>query len=145
MQSMTEFRAITSQFSASPQIALSDVDFAHAQGFKAIVCNRPDGEDSGQLTAQQIATACESIGLSFVHIPVSGGINQGQVEQMATAINAADGPVLAYCRSGTRSTNLWAMARALDGDDCDGLVSAAAAGGYDLSGLLPSLRALGGR
>jgi uncharacterized protein (TIGR01244 family) len=139
---MSHFRDVTPTFAASPQISLDDVARAVEDGFKAIICNRPDGEDSGQLTAAQIEAACAVHGLSFTHIPVSGGMNQGQVAQMGAALEAAGGPVLAYCRSGTRSTNLWAMAMASNGEDTDALVAAAAGAGYDLSGLAPSLRAL---
>jgi uncharacterized protein (TIGR01244 family) len=142
---MSHFRDVTPRFAASPQISLDDVATAAREGFTAIICNRPDGEDGGQLSAAQIAAACEAQGLAFTHIPVSGGMSQIQVDQMAAAIDAADGPVLAYCRSGTRSTNLWAMAMAANGEDGEALVSAAATAGYDLSGLMPTLRSLGAR
>jgi uncharacterized protein (TIGR01244 family) len=142
---MSHFRDVTPHFAASPQISLDDVAIAAQEGFKAIICNRPDGEDSGQLPAAAIATACAANGLAFTHIPVSGGMSQTQVDQMASAIEAAGGPVLAYCRSGTRSTNLWALAMATSGEDAQGLVDAAAGAGYDLSGLLPTLRAMGAR
>lgn len=139
---MSHFRDVTPTFAASPQISLGDVSRAVEDGFKAIICNRPDGEDGGQLTAAQIGAACAVHGLAFSHIPVSGGMNQSQVAQMGAAIEDAGGPVLAYCRSGTRSTNLWAMAMANNGEDAEVLVDAAAGAGYDLSGLTPSLREL---
>jgi uncharacterized protein (TIGR01244 family) len=102
-------------------------------------------EDSGQLSAQAVSEACTANGLAFTHIPVVGQMSQAQVEAMATALENADGPVLAYCRSGTRSTNLWALAQASNGEGAEGLVETAANGGYDLSGLLPTLRALNAR
>jgi uncharacterized protein (TIGR01244 family) len=142
---MTHFRDVTPNFAASPQISLDDIATAASDGFKSIICNRPDGEDGGQVTASEIAAACATNGLRFTHIPVSGGMSQIQVEQMASAIQAAGGPVLAYCRSGTRSTNLWALAMATSGEDAQGLVDAAAGAGYDLSGLLPTLRSIGSR
>jgi uncharacterized protein (TIGR01244 family) len=145
---MSDFRTITPSFSASPQITRDDVAVAAGLGFKAVICNRPDNEDSGQLNASEIETLCAAHGMTFTHIPVSGGMNQLQVDQMSTALEATDGPILAYCRSGTRSTNLWAMAMAsgaTGGENPDALVSAAAAAGYDLGGLLPSLRALASR
>jgi uncharacterized protein (TIGR01244 family) len=144
-KSMSSFRDVTTCFAASPQISLAQVEIAVKEGFKAIICNRPDGEDSGQLDAAEIAAACASHDLSFTHIPVVGGVSQGQIDAMAAALDAADGPVLAYCRSGTRSTNLWAMAQATNGEDPEGLVSAAAEAGYDLSGLLPTLKSLRAR
>lgn len=142
---MSHFRDVTPNFSASPQISLEDVAVAAREGFKAIICNRPDGEDGGQLSANDIAAACAANGLSFSHIPVVGGMNQLQVEQMVSAIEAAGGPVLAYCRSGTRSTNIWALAMAANGEDAEGLVEAAAGAGYDLGGLLPTLRSMAAR
>ncbi len=142
---MSHFRDVTPNFAASPQISLEDVTTAANEGFKAIICNRPDSEDNGQLSAADVAKACKGHGIAFTHIPVSGGISQSQVDQMAAAIEATDGAVLAYCRSGTRSTNLWAMAMAANGDDPEALVAAAAGAGYDLGGLLPTLRSLGAR
>jgi uncharacterized protein (TIGR01244 family) len=142
---MSHFRDVTPRFAASPQISLDDVEIAAKEGFKAIICNRPDGEDNGQLSAGDIEAACTAQGLSFTHIPVSGAMSQIQIEQMAAALEAANGPVLAYCRSGTRSTNIWAMAMATNGEDGEALVAAAARAGYDLSGLLPSLRAMAAR
>jgi uncharacterized protein (TIGR01244 family) len=64
---------------------------------------------------------------------VAGGISQPQVAQMVDALAQAEGPVLAFCRSGTRSTYLWALARARLGDDAEELSAKAAAAGYDLS------------
>jgi uncharacterized protein (TIGR01244 family) len=142
---MSHFQDVTPRFAASPQISLNDIALAASEGFKAIICNRPDGEDGGQLSAAQIGAACCENGITFTHIPVVGGVSQMQVDQMAGALDAALGPVLAYCRSGTRSTNIWAMAMAANGEDADGLVEAAAGAGYDLSSLLPTLRAFGAR
>ena len=142
---MSSFKDVTTSFAASPQINLDDVAIAAREGFKAIICNRPDGEDNGQLSADKIAAACAAHGLTFTHIPVSGGMSQMQVELMASALEAANGSVLAYCRSGTRSTNIWALACAANGDDAESLVQAAGQAGFDLNGLLPSLRAMGTR
>jgi uncharacterized protein (TIGR01244 family) len=142
---MSSFRDVTNAFSASPQIALQDVEIAAKEGFKGIICNRPDGEDAGQLNAEQVAKACAEHGLAFTHIPVVGAMSQTQIDLMANAIDASGGRVLAYCRSGTRSTNLWALSQAANGEDADGLVAAAAGAGYDLSGLAPTLRSLAAR
>ena len=142
---MSNFKDVSATFAASPQISLNDVKLAADQGFKTIICNRPDGEDNGQLSAEEIKHVCAEFGLAFTHIPVSGGVSEVQIQQMATALDAAGGPVLAYCRSGTRSTNLWAMAMAANGEDAGGLIDAAAGAGYDLSGLSATLRALAAR
>lgn len=142
---MSSFKDVTAHFAVSPQISLQDIEIAAKEGFTSIVCNRPDNEDGGQINADAIATACAALGVTFTHIPVVGGVSDAQVELMGSALERSVGPVLAYCRSGTRSTNLWALAQAANGEDGDALVDAAAQAGYDLSGLLPTLRALASR
>jgi uncharacterized protein (TIGR01244 family) len=142
---MSSFRTLSDTFSASPQITVDDVRIAASEGFKAIICNRPDDEENGQLNAESVAGACATHGLSFTHIPISAGMNQSDIDQMSAAINEANGPVLAYCRSGTRSTNLWAATQAAEGADAEGIVAAAAEGGYDISGLTATLRNLAAR
>jgi uncharacterized protein (TIGR01244 family) len=102
-------------------------------GVTTLINNRPDGEEPGQPSSDVIAAAAEAAGIDYRHIPVAGGIAQPQVAQMADALAQARGPVLAFCRSGTRSTYLWALARARLGDDAEALTAKAAAAGYDLS------------
>ena len=102
-------------------------------GMAMIVNNRPDGEEPGQPTSDAMAAAAEAAVVQYRHIPVAGGFSLPQVAQMADALAAADGPVLAFCKSGTRSTFLWALARSQLGADAEELVEQAAAAGYDLS------------
>lgn len=139
-------RKIDEQISVAPQIAPEDVaGFADA-GFKAIVNNRPEGEELGQPSGATIRAAAEAAGLAYAEIPVThAGFSAGQVEAMAKALEGAGGPVLAYCRSGTRSCNLWALAEASRGGDPDTLTAKAAGAGYDISGIRPLLDALSGR
>ena len=92
---MSDFRDLSSNFAVFPQLSLEQVKIASDQGFKMIVCNRPDGEDPGQLSAAQIASACQDVGLDFVHIPVSGGPNEDNVMAMKQALTQHAGPVLA--------------------------------------------------
>ncbi len=100
---MTQFRPLTPAFSVAPQIGPADVAAAAAAGFRLIVNNRPDGEEPGQVGGADIAAAAEAAGLSYVAIPVSpGGFSPAQVEALTAAVDAAGGPVLAFCRSGTR-------------------------------------------
>ena len=98
-----------------------------------IVNNRPDGEEPGQPTSEAMAAAAEAAGVQYRHIPVAGGLSLPLVAQMADALAAANGPVLAFCKSGTRSTFLWALARSRLGADAEELVAQAAVAGYDLS------------
>lgn len=136
------FIRLTSLISVAPQIAPEDCAAAAAQGFVAIVNNRPDGEGPGQPDAATMRAAATAAGLRYADIPIDhSGFAMPQVEAMAAVLREG-GPVLAFCRSGTRSTNLWALAAASMGEDPDAIVAAAAGGGYDVSGMLPSLRML---
>ena len=134
-----EVRQLDDQTSVSGQIRPEDVPHLAAQGFRTIVNTRPDGEQPGQPTAAAIEDAARAAGLAYHHIPVAGGFSPDQVGAMGQAL--AHGPVFAFCAAGTRSTYLWALARAAAGEDADSLVAKAAAAGYDLRPLLPHLRA----
>lgn len=139
-------RKVDEKISVAPQIAPEEVAGFAAAGFKAIVNNRPEGEEHGQPTGDAVRAAAEAAGLSYVAIPVThAGFSADMVEQMADALEAAGGPVLAYCRSGTRSCNLWALAEASRGGDPDALTVKAASAGYDISGIRPLLDGLSGR
>lgn len=135
------FRTLDDQISVFGQLAPGDVAAAKAQGFTMIVNNRPDGEQPGQPTGAEIEAAVRAAGLGYAAIPVDhSGFSETQVEAMAGALQVAGGPVLAFCRSGTRSTFLWALARARLGDDGETLIAKAANAGYDIS---PIRNALG--
>lgn len=128
------FRQITDTVFASPQIGTDAIAQAKALGIVRIINNRPEGEEDGQPTGAAIEAAARDAGLDYVAIPVThAGFSQGQVDAMLTALDDADGPVLAYCRSGTRSTLLWALARAKAGDNPAVIASKAAAAGYDVT------------
>ena len=98
---------------------------------RIVVNNRPDGEEPGQPTSAEVAAAAEAAGLAYRHIPIAGAFSQADVEAMASALD--EGDALAFCRSGTRSTYLWALARAARGEDPETLSARAAAAGYDLT------------
>lgn len=137
------FRTIDPSFLAASQIGPEDVATAAAQGVTTIVNNRPDGEEASAPQGADIAAAAAAHGLAYVAIPIThSGFSHAQIDALAAAIDASPGPILAYCRSGTRSTNLWALTRARMGDDVQTLCDKAAAQGYDLSGLRPMLDAL---
>lgn len=139
------FIRIDDSISVAGQLAPADMATAAAQGFRAVINNRPDGEAPDQPPGAAMADAAAAAGLTYTSIPVAGGFAMPQVEAMAAAIAAADGPVLAFCRSGTRSTNLWALAAASAGGDPDAIVEAAGAAGYDVSPFYPALQKLSGR
>ncbi|GGZ07150.1 bifunctional protein tyrosine phosphatase family protein/NAD(P)/FAD-dependent oxidoreductase [Novosphingobium colocasiae] len=103
---------VTQNFAVSPQLTPSDVAAVAAKGFKAIICNRPDGEEEAQPAAAAVRAAAEQHGLAFAHVPVvSGAISAKDGEAMARALAWLPGPVLGYCRSGARSTKLHELAR----------------------------------
>ncbi|MGK6322536.1 TIGR01244 family sulfur transferase [Sphingomonas sp. DT-51] len=139
-------RIIDETIAVAPQIRPEDVPAIAAAGYTAIINNRPDDEEPGQPSGESIRTAAAAAGLGYTAIPVThAGFSLPQVEAMTAALAAADGPVLAYCRSGTRSCNLWALAGAARGDDADALTAKAADAGYDLTNLRPLLDAVRSR
>lgn len=138
------FIPLNEKISVAGQISPDDVGQAAAAGFVAIINNRPDGETPDQPAGSDIAAAAAAHGLRYVAIPVEhSGLSMEQVVAMAEALEAASGPVLAFCRSGTRSTNLWALAAARSGMAADAIIADAWRGGYDVSRLRPALEQLG--
>ncbi|MEL6644138.1 MAG: TIGR01244 family sulfur transferase [Pseudomonadota bacterium] len=141
--SSMDIRHLTSDFAVSPQIAPDDVQTLKDAGFTTIICNRPDHEVTPDISSEAIRTAAEAAGLRFVLNPVDGAaMTLDNVEAQGAA--AGDGPVFAYCRSGTRSSIVWAMSQAgkMDTDD---ILGACAAGGYDLGHLRGQIDALASR
>ncbi len=112
------------------RLTVGDIDEAATAGIRLIVNNRPDGEEPGQPTSAEIEAAARAAGLGYRHIPVADGFPPEQVEAMAEALE--QGPLLAFCRTGTRSTFLWALARSSRGAAAEECAAAAAAAGYDL-------------
>lgn len=103
-----EIRQITEDYSVAPQIGIEHVPLIKAAGFKSVISNRPDAED-GAVPHDQIEAAAKEAGLTFRYLPVvSGQMTQENIDDQAAALDALPKPVLAYCRSGTRCTNLFA-------------------------------------
>lgn len=99
---------LTEACSVAGQIQAADVEILRQQGFVTIVCNRPDNEDAGQPSAAEIGNECNEHGVAFYHLPISNpGINTDTVAQFQKLVAESNGPVLAYCRSGQRSSVLW--------------------------------------
>ncbi|AGH49837.1 hypothetical protein G432_10570 [Sphingomonas sp. MM-1] len=128
------FRKIDDSISVSPQISPDQVAEAAAQGFTMIINNRPDDEQPGQPSGGEIEAAAKAAGLQYRAIPIGhSGFSEPQVKAMAAALADANGPALAFCRSGTRSTFAWALARGAAGDTAEGIAAKAAAAGYDIA------------
>lgn len=131
---MSDFRQLTNQFWASPQIGVGEIAEAKALGIALIVNNRPEGEAADQVPGAAIEAAARAAGIDYRAIPVThAGFSEEQVHAMSTAVEEAGGPVLAYCRSGTRSTLLWALAQAARGADPGTIAANAAGAGYDVA------------
>lgn len=143
---MSVFRQLSDNVWASPQIGEAEVAEAARRGFAMIVNNRPDGEAEDQPSGAAVAQAAQAAGLGYRAIPIThAGFSEAQVEAMAEALEAAQGPMLAYCRSGTRSTLLWSLAQAAQGGDPSEIASAAAKAGYDVAPIYPAMEALAAR
>jgi uncharacterized protein (TIGR01244 family) len=129
-------KQVTEDFAVAEQLTADDVDMMAAAGYKTIICNRPDGESYGQPVRAEIQAAAEDHEMVFKYIPViSGQLSLEDVAAFSEALDEAPKPILAYCRSGTRSIQLWGLASGLKGLAPDDIVSRGAAAGYDLSGV----------
>ena len=136
---MPDFRKVTEEFSVAPQISIDDMAAAADLGFVLVINNRPDGEAPDQPASARMEAAAKAAGVDYVHIPVRGGPMPEQVEAVRVAIAAADGPVLAFCRSGTRSIVTWSLGQVSSGERSRGeLVQLGREAGYDLAGVLGS-------
>lgn len=141
-----DIRTVNESVSVAPQIDPADLSVIAAAGFKAVINNRPDDEEPGQPTGDTIRAAAEAAGLAYYAIPVGrAGIGEGELDATTRALVDAGGPVLAFCRSGTRSCHLWALAATRAGRNPALIRMQAEAAGYDLSALGPTLDRLAGR
>ena len=130
-----DIRILDDRLHAAPQIALAEVADAAARGYGAIVSNRPDDEEPGQPSADQMRQAAEAAGLGFRHIPVRpGALREVEADAMRAALEELPGPILGFCRTGTRTTYLWALAVA-GSRPADEIAAAPSAAGYDLTPL----------
>ncbi|SFP72863.1 TIGR01244 family sulfur transferase [Tranquillimonas alkanivorans] len=140
-----EIRTITPDYSVSPQVRAEDMAALRAAGFKAVICNRPDEEVPPGEQAEAIRTAAEAEGLTFVYNPVTNGaMTADNIETQGRVLDEAGGPVFAYCRSGTRSTIVWALSQAGE-RPVDDIIAEAGHAGYDLAGMRPQIEAFAGK
>lgn len=103
-----EMTRLDARLSVSPQIRPDELEEIHRQGFRMVINNRPDGEEAGQPTSAELRAAATRLGLGYRHIPVApGALTVQEASAFSTALREAGGPVLAFCRTGTRSTKLW--------------------------------------
>ena len=131
-----EFRKLTAGLSVMPQITPQDIPAIAAAGYRAIICNRPDGEGADQPNFEEIETAAAAAGLHCRYLPiVSGKVEDADALTFREALVALPGPALAYCRTGTRSATLWSLAVAGEKTTAE-ILQTTAAVGYDMSGVV---------
>ncbi|MDN6320777.1 MAG: TIGR01244 family sulfur transferase [Marinobacter sp.] len=134
-----DIRKIDDTISVAPQITYTDVAEAARLGFKTLVANRPDREEFGQPAMADIEAAAIENGMTWVYMPVeSGNVSDADVARFGAMIQESDKPVLAFCRSGTRCTVLWALNEARTTPARD-IFDKASNAGYDISGLAPRM------
>lgn len=130
---------LTPMVSVAPQIEADDLETIKAMGFRSIINNRPDDESAQQPANAIIEAKAEALGLGYRFVPVvSGQFEDADIAKFRDALDSLEGPVLAFCRSGTRSTVMWALANAGRIPAAE-IVEAAGNAGFDLSGLKPRL------
>ncbi len=128
-------KRINDSVSVSGQVFPADLASLKAAGFVAIINNRPDGESPDQPTGDDIAAAAKAVGLAYHAIPLGrDGVSADMVDKTKAVLEGSNGKVFCYCRSGTRSTTLWALSQAGKMDAHD-IIAQAAQAGYDMSHL----------
>lgn len=136
-----EIRMIDRSFAVAPQMAPEDLAGLAAQGFSAVICTRPDGEEAGQPTIDAMRRAAQEEGLAFHHIPVEGGqFPSAAVAGFGAIRRGTEGKVLAYCRTGARAVTLDALAN-IHGLSVEDRIGHASAAGYDLAAIADRLAA----
>ena len=126
---------IIDDYVVSDQIQTEDITIIKNKGFKTIFCNRPDSEEENQITVKSIQDQADKDDLNFIHQPVVGGqITQQDVDLFKAHNAAAEKPIFAYCRSGTRSSMLWALSES-SVRPIDEILKLTTAAGYNLSNL----------
>lgn len=134
-----DIRPLTPEFSVAPQIDPAELQAVADAGYRAVICNRPDGEEINQPAFAACEQAAKDAGLQIAWIPIVGGmIAPEALQEFKQALSSMPKPVLAYCRSGTRCTMLWAISQygVLENDE---IIRCATEAGYDVAPLLKQL------
>ena len=127
---------LSPELSVTGRLERADIDALARAGVRTIINNRPDGEDPGQLPAAEARRLAAAQGLAYHHIPITAAsLSRADVDAFAAVLKSAPGPIVAHCRSGTRSALLWALVRLREGADPFALVAEAARNGIDIASL----------
>jgi len=143
------FTKLDDNIFVAPQITCDQIQAARDMGITMIINNRPDGESEDQTEGDAIKRAAVKSGLQYISIPIThAGFSAPQVDAMIQAFEenqASDGIILAYCRSGTRSTFLWSLAKAKMGETPAEIARLSGNAGYDISPVSALIEALAGQ
>ena len=132
-----QIHRLTEQLSVAPQISPEHMAELASAGFRSVINNRPDGEADGQPSSALLAAAAASHGLAYHYLPVvPGQLSSQDAVDFSDALRSLPPPVLAFCRSGTRSCSLWVLQA---GGDADAVLDTARRAGYDLQSLRPKM------
>lgn len=143
---MADIRKVNDDFSVSPQLRAGDFAALAAEGFRHVINNRPDGEMLGQLTSAEAEAAAKAAGVTYRHAPFQGPPTEEAINALEAQFDAAQGRVLAYCRTGTRSITTWAVLQGRKGKmSVEEIVAAGRQAGYDLEPMKDLLRSLSTR
>ena len=139
-----EAKAITETLSVSPQITVADVADIKKAGFRSIICNRPDGEGGDQPAFEEIEAAAKTLGLEACYQPVvSGRVEDDDANSFGELVDRLPKPVLAYCRTGTRSVILWALSERTK-RPLSHILERTKTAGYDISSVIERI-SVGGK
>jgi uncharacterized protein (TIGR01244 family) len=133
---MPSLMTLAPGLTAAGALSAADIEELAASGVKTIINNRPDGEDPGQLPAGEARRLCDAHGIAYHHIPFTGPtLTRADIDAFEAVLMSASHPMVAHCRSGTRSTMIWALTRVRQGDDPAALVALGARNGVDIAAL----------
>lgn len=140
-----DIRHITPAYAVSPQITAEDVTAIAEAGFTLVICNRPDAEVTPDLYMDEIGTALAAAGIRFETLPLTQEtMTLDNAARHRALIESAEGPVLAYCRTGTRCSVVWALGQASDVAP-DEILTQTGQAGYQLDHLRPILSNIHGQ
>ncbi len=138
-----ESKTISPDLSVCGQLQIQDMGLAASQGFKSVICLRPDAESDDQPIRSELQAAAEANGLQWAHIPViPGQVTADNIEAYDQLLNNMPGPILAFCRTGARAATLWALSQA-GKMSTDKILETTCAAGYDLNPLRDKLMSSG--
>jgi uncharacterized protein (TIGR01244 family) len=136
MPSMPPLMQLAPGLTAAGGLSADNLEALAASGVKTIINNRPDNEDPGQLPADEARALCAAHGIAYHHIPfVAATLTKADIDAFEKVLASEKQPMVAHCRSGTRSTMIWALTRMRQGEDAAALVALGARNGVDISAL----------